>query len=83
VNAKRVHEALKRINSAYVEGCIQFYDAFDKSEWQMAHDALEDALRSQNPVRIQNQITIFENTCLSLIRVFVRQRDKQMQRGTL
>lgn len=60
----------KKINEAYKPGCVEYYEQFQPDRWQQAHDLLEQALLSKDPIRIKNHLNIFENTILSLIKAY-------------
>jgi hypothetical protein len=68
--------AFQSINRVYIKGCVEYFDSFDPNQWQETHDCLELALLSADSIRIKNQITIFENTCLSMLRDYKKNKNR-------
>lgn len=72
----QLKKALAVVSKAYVPGCADYYSSFEPDQWQQAHDCLDEAIISREPIRVKHQLTIFENTCLALIKSYTKSKER-------
>lgn len=70
----RLKQALDRINAAYVQGCVDYYQSLPPDPWTSAHERLDQVLLGTEERLVLNHITLFESELLGLISDFKRTR---------
>lgn len=78
----RFTEAMESVGKAWVNGADRFFSKLDPDPWKVAHEELEEAMKSSDSRLQELSVEMFQSKCLELLGIYRRILELQQKKPT-